>query len=230
MIMSRSPSVLLHLFTSLLVMSLGFVACHSMWTEHVGVRRRRRQSAIVAPTNAASTTKSRHRVVALRHSSSSRASLHSKLHARGLTVHDIPNTFRNSCQYDSVRDQLVALSDDAGDHTTRAVPDALAMKRMALEWLVRHGDTYDIDDVPLSGWMETGDAKKHVAHLSNPGALGDIYTLLALSNIFGVRIQIVKHLQDDEIITPKTTRGSQNLRTITVGYYPEWHYVSTRRI
>lgn len=211
--MSHSPSIQ-NLLTSFVVMSLGFVACHSVLTD--SMRRRKLHSASVLPI-----------VNPPRRISSQ--NLHRKLRRLGLVAHDIPNSFPNSCQYDSVRDQLVQLYGDRGE-SKYVVPTAHVLRTMAIEWLRRHGDSYEIDGVPLGDWMGDGGTDKHVTHLSRQGTVGDIYTLVALSNLFNMRVQIIKHAQSDETITPHSMTCDDAPRTITIGYYPEWHYVSTRRL
>lgn len=82
-----------------------------------------------------------------------------------------------------------------------------------------------IHEIVLEEWIKISTQAsfdKYIQDMSQD-AMGDLFTLIAASQVYDATIHVFKHFQTHETVGSGSTQ-------IVIGYYPEYHYVSTEVI
>jgi GNAT superfamily N-acetyltransferase len=121
--------------------------------------------------------------------------------------------------------------------------DGRALRTYLVEWIRKHGDTF-IDDgkggdlASLRSFVE-GDWFGYLTSMGKNGTWGDHTVLVASAMCFRLRVNVYSVAHPTEPLTivapPQSaaaTAGAQHfpsVATVSLGHYPEVHYVSTRK-
>ena len=121
-----------------------------------------------------------------------------------------------NCQFAAISNQLY----DDFSH-------AASLRKQAVEWLSKNRDWDVGNGCPLYLFVATGDFDEYLAEMSRSGKWGDHLTLIALSELLGVKITIISSVEGDSFITeivPKS--ANEKTQTLLLSHFAEFHYGS----
>ena len=148
-----------------------------------------------------------------------KANLLQQAKRRNLELHT-DNEGGGDCMFHALRHQLLTHGIDV---------DATMIRRQIVEFLCSHpiltmsdGSTVNFSEFiyNTNGW------DVYLNDLSRPGVWGDYLTLIAASNVFGLRIIVVSSIQGAEDVIINPVENNQQITEIYLGHLHEFHYVS----
>ena len=146
-----------------------------------------------------------------------KASLDAHLACQHLKIVPVPKD--GNCQFHAVADQLRRVSPRAADAW---MSDSARLRREAVD---RIASTYDAKTFFALG-DETVPKATYIKRMRKRGECGDEYTLRAMSDITGHDIRVVREDGTQNLIECPQ-KGVEPPLKLTLGFFPEWHYVST---
>ena len=142
--------------------------------------------------------------------------LESRLRKNGFCLKDVPAD--GNCQFYSISDQIY------GDIT-----HADEIRCATTEWL-RSNSYKEIDGTPLCCFISDETWDEYCDKIGRNGTWGDHMTLVAMANVYNLKIMIISSVRGDNYITEvypdPPLQGREPPRKITISHFAESHYGS----
>ena len=142
--------------------------------------------------------------------------LEDRLQKNGFRVKDVPGD--GNCQFYSISDQMY------GD-----ISHAEEIRKDAADWLRRNSDK-DVNGIPLSCFIFDETWDEFCDKVSTNGVWGDHLTLIAVANVYNLRIVVISSVKGDnymtEVYPDPPLQGREPPRSITISHFAEFHYNS----
>lgn len=146
----------------------------------------------------------------------SKERLETRLQKNGFRIKDVRGD--GNCQFYSISDQMY------GDTT-----HADEIRSAAADWLRKNPDK-DINGAPLSCFIYDETWDEYCDKVARNGTWGDHMTLVAIANVYNLKIVIISSVEGDnyttEVYPDPPLQGREPPRNITIFHFAERHYGS----
>ena len=145
----------------------------------------------------------------------SKERLTKRLEEYGLRWKDVPGD--GNCQFYALSDQIYGDFNHAKEIRTRAA-----------DWLRKNSDKL-VGGTPLRFFVYATTWEEFCNNAAKEGTWGDHLTLMAVANVYNVKILIVSSIADDNYITeisPDRKESAPPPKQVILSHFAEYHYGS----